>query len=177
MIRIITDSAADFEPWELEKLNISCIPLVVMFGETEYRENVNLSKDRFYELLAEADALPKTAQASPQILLDLFEEAKAAGDDVIYICLSSALSGTYQSALMTKSLADSAHCYVLDSLNATGGQRMLVEYAVKLRSEGKTAAAKLVELIEHPKTALIDRIIIPGKLLPGETVQALNNHV
>ena len=42
---------------------------------------------------------------------------------------------------------------------------------------GKTAAAKLVELIEHPKTALIDRIIIPGKLLPGETVQALDNHV
>jgi len=42
---------------------------------------------------------------------------------------------------------------------------------------GKTAAAKLVELIEHPKTTLIDRIIIPGKLLPGETVQALNNHV
>lgn len=147
MIRIITDSAADFEPWELEKLNISCIPLVIMFGETEYRENVNLSKARFYELLAEADALPKTAQASPQILLDLFEEAKAAGDDVIYICLSSALSGTYQSALMTKSLADSAHCYVLDSLNATGGQRMLVEYAVKLRSEGKTAA-EIVAAVE-----------------------------
>jgi len=38
---------------------------------------------------------------------------------------------------------------------------------------GKTAAAKLVELIEHPKTALLDRIIIPGRLLPGETVKEL----
>ena len=51
MVRIITDSAADFEPWELEKMEIACIPLTVMFGETEYRENINLSKDEFYALL------------------------------------------------------------------------------------------------------------------------------
>ena len=46
MIRIITASAADLEPCEYEKLNITCIPLTVMFGEEEYRENVNLSKDQ-----------------------------------------------------------------------------------------------------------------------------------
>ena len=44
MVRIITDSAADFEPFELEKLNISCIPLKIMMGDQEYEENVNLSK-------------------------------------------------------------------------------------------------------------------------------------
>ena len=43
MIRIITDSAADFEPRELENLNIACIPLNVMFGQEEYQENVNLN--------------------------------------------------------------------------------------------------------------------------------------
>ena len=53
MVRIITDSAADFEPWELEKQNIYCIPLTVFFGEQEYQENVNLSKDQFYALLAD----------------------------------------------------------------------------------------------------------------------------
>lgn len=147
MVRIITDSAADFELRELKQLNVSCIPLVVMFGETEYRENVNLSKGQFYELLAAADALPKTAQASPQILLDLFEEAIAAGDEAVYICLSSALSGTYQSAVMTKQLAGSDSLYVVDSRNATGGQRMLVEYAVKLRDEGKSAA-EIVAAVE-----------------------------
>lgn len=146
MVKIITDSAADFEPRELEKMGITCIPLVVMFGEEEYRENVNLTKEEFYKLLVASETLPKTAQASPQILLDMFEEAKKNGDDAIYICLSSALSGTYQSALMTKSLADSDHCYVVDSLNGTGGQRMIVEYAVKLREEGKSAA-EIVEKI------------------------------
>lgn len=146
MIRIITDSAADFEPWELEERNITCIPLVVTFGDTEYRENVNLSKVQFYELLADAQELPKTSQASPQILLEHFEEAKKAGDAVIYICLSSGISGTYQSAKMTKNLAEYDRCFVVDSLSGTGGQRMVVEHAVKLRAEGKSAEQIVAEL-------------------------------
>ena len=147
MVRLITDSSADLEPKEYEQLDIICIPLNVMFGEREYQENVNLSKTEFYDLLAASKTLPKTAQASPQILLDLFEQAKAAGDEAIYICLSSAISGTYQSAMMTRQLAGGEGLYVLDSLTATGGERMLAEYVVKLRDEGKTAA-EIVEAAE-----------------------------
>jgi len=139
MVRIITDSAADLEPREYEQLNITCIPLTVFFGDREYQENVNLTKDQFYELVASTGEYPKTAQASPQILLDLFEEAKEAGDEAIYICLSSALSGTYQNACAVKQMADYDGCYVVDSKNATGGQRMIIEYAAKLRDEGKSA--------------------------------------
>ena len=138
MIRIITDSAADFEPRELEQLNIICIPLTVMFGDEEYQENVNLTKDGFYELLLTSGHNPKTAQPSPQLLMDLFEEAHDAGDSAIYICLSSALSGTYQNACMTKNLLGYENCHVVDSLNATGGQRLIVQHAAKLRDEGKS---------------------------------------
>ena len=140
MVRIITDSAADFEPWELEQKNIFCIPITVILGEAEYQENVNLSKDQFYELLASTGESPKTAQPSPQILRDLFEEAKSAGDEAVYITLAFALSGTYQSAVMIKEDAECDGFYVVDSRNATGGQRLLVEYAVRLRDEGKSAA-------------------------------------
>ena len=138
MIRIITDSAADFEPAELEQMQITCIPLLVRFDDTEYRENISLSKSKFYELLLSADAPPKTSQASPQVLMDLFEDAHESGDEAIYICLSSAISGTYQSALMTKNLLGYDSCHVVDSLNATGGQRLIVQQAVKLRDEGKS---------------------------------------
>ena len=146
MVRIITDSAADFEPHELEQLNIACIPLKVMFGNDEYEENLTLSKDKFYELLLSGSDLPKTSQASPQILLDLFEEAREQGEEAIYICLSSALSGTYQTAMMSRNMVDPEHCHVFDSCNATGGQRMLVQYAAKLRDEGKSAAEILAAL-------------------------------
>ena len=139
MVRLITDSAADLEPREYAALNVACIPLTVFFGDAEYQENVNLSKDQFYALIASTGENPKTAQASPQILMDLFEEAKKAGDEAIYITLSSALSGTYQNACAVKQMVDWDGCYVVDSRNATGGQRMILEYAARLRDEGKSA--------------------------------------
>lgn len=135
MVRIITDSAADFEPCELEQKNIACIPITVILGEQEYQENVNLTKDQFYALLESTGASPKTAQPSPQILQGLFEDAKQAGDEAVYITLASALSGTYQSAVMTKEDMECDGFFVVDSKNATGGQRLLVEHAVKLRDE------------------------------------------
>jgi len=139
MVRIITDSAADFEPIELEKLNIICVPLKVMLEDKEYEENVNLGKDQFFELLASTGAAPKTSQPSPDKLMGLLEEAKQAGDEVVCIMLSSALSGTYQTAAMTCEDAECDDFYVFDSLNATGGERLLVEYAVRMRDEGKNA--------------------------------------
>lgn len=147
MVRIITDSAADLEPWEYETLGVTCIPLTVFFGDVEYQENVNLSKQKFYELLSSGQP-PKTSQAAPQLLLDLFESAKEAGEEAIYITISSAISGTYQTACATRQMAEYDGCYVLDSKNATGGQRMLVEYAAKLRDEGKTAAQIIAGLEE-----------------------------
>jgi DegV family protein with EDD domain len=139
MVRLITDSAADFEPFELEQLNIACIPIKVMLDEEEYEENVNLSKDQFFALLKETGAFPKTSQPSPSVLMGMYEEAKAAGEEALYITLAAALSGTYQSAAMICEDADSELCHVLNSCNATGGQRLQLEYAARLRDEGKTA--------------------------------------
>lgn len=149
MVRIITDSAADFTPQELEQYNIICIPLTVMFADAEYQENINLTKDQFYDLLLSSEDAPKTAQPSPQLLLDLLEDAANAGDEVIYITISSGISGTYQNAVMTAGMADCEQVYVVDGRNATGGQRQVVEHAVRLRDQGNTAAeiaAKLEEI-------------------------------
>lgn len=155
MVRIITDSAADFEPAELAKKNIACIPLKVLFGADEYEENINLSKDQFYDKMKVFEGFPKTSQAAPAVLYGLMEEAKAAGDEVIYFTLSSALSGTWQSAMFVREDLGWDGAYVVDSRNATGGQRMLVEYAVRLRDEGKSAA-EIVALVE----AMRDRIVL-----------------
>lgn len=155
MVRIITDSAADFEPIELEQMGISCIPLKVLFGTEEYEENINLTKTQFYHKMQETGTMPKTSQAAPQVLADLFEEAKAAGDEAIYFTLSSALSGTWQSAMFVREDTGYEGAYVVDSRNATGGQRMLVEYAVKLRDEGKHAA-EIVTAVEEMR----DRIVL-----------------
>jgi len=154
MIRIITDSAVDFEPRELDQLNITCIPLTVTFGDTDYQENVSLSKDQFYDLLLHSGHGPKTAQASPQVLMDLFEDAHAQGDEAIYISISSAISGTYQNALMTQNLLGFDTCHVVDSRNATGGQRLIVQHAAALRDAGKSAQ-EIIAGIEDIRSRIV----------------------
>ncbi len=154
MVRIITDSAADFEPFELEKLNIACVPLSVMLAGKEYRENIDLSKQEFYELLASTSATPQTSQPSPDLLFDQFKAAKEAGDEAVYISISSGISGTYQTALITQEDVDYDGCYVVDSLNATAGERILVEYAARLRDEGKSAK-EIVAALEEIRSKVV----------------------
>lgn len=136
VVRIITDSAADFEPEELKKMNVACIPLAVSFGQAEYQDNVDLSKDAFYQMLLAGSEFPRTSQPSPGAFERMFAQGK--GEDVVMITLSSALSGTWQGACLARDRRKMENCYVVDSQNATGGQRMVVEEAVRLRDAGKS---------------------------------------
>ena len=147
MVRIITDSAADFEAHELQRLNVACIPLSVSFDEECYLDGVELSKAQFYEKLTQSDIFPKSAQPAPALLEELFTNAHEAGDEAVCITLSSGLSGTYQSARMICEDLGFDGCFVVDSLNATAGERVLVEHACKLRDEGKSAA-EIVSALE-----------------------------
>ena len=146
MVRIITDSAADFEHQELQELGVIQIPLVVTFGEQSYQDGVELNKEQFYEKLLGSDVFPQTAQPSPAVLQEIFTQAHEAGDEAVYITLSSGLSGTYQTARMICEDLEFEGCYVLDGLNATGGQRMLVEQACRLRDAGKSGAEIVAQI-------------------------------
>ena len=146
MVRIITDSAADFEIEDIKKLGISVIPLSVFFGDDEYQETVNITKQEFYEKLIASQDFPHTSQPSPESYMKVMQDAMDNGDEAVVITLSSALSGTFQSATLAKTALEYDNCYVVDSLSATLGQRLLVEYAVRLRDEGKSAADIAAEI-------------------------------
>ena len=147
MVRIITDSAADFEPQELELLQITCIPLGITFGDQSYQDGVDMNKTEFYEKLLSGDTFPQTSQPSPAVLEEIFTHAHEAGDEAVYISLSSGLSGTFQTGRMICDDLELGGCFVVDGLNATGGQRLLVEHACRLRDAGKSAS-EIVSAIE-----------------------------
>ena len=147
MVRIITDSAADFEPQELELLQITCIPLGITFGDQSYQDGVDMNKTEFYEKLLGNETFPQTSQPSPAVLEEIFTQAHEAGEEAVYISLSSGLSGTFQTARMICGDLDFDGCFVVDGLNATGGQRLLVEHACRLRDAGKPAS-EIVSAIE-----------------------------
>ncbi len=152
-IRIITDSAADYSAQEIKKRQITCIPMTVTFGDKEYMDGKDITKDEFFKLLTEGKDFPKTSQPSPSNFLECFEEAKEAGDSVIAILISSALSGTFQNAILAKSMADYENIFIVDSKIATLGMRILVDRAVKLRDAGRSAQ-EIVNEVENLRPRL-----------------------
>ena len=152
-IRIVTDSAADFTAEELKTLNITAVPLQVIFGEDAYLDGVTLTSETFWSRLMGGEN-PKTSQPSPDAFLTAFEEALDAGDDVICITLTAALSGTMQSARLAASMCDGdTQIDIVNSKVVATAEKLLVRYACQLRDEGKTA----VDIVAAVK-ALRERI-------------------
>lgn len=148
-VHIITDSGCDILPDEALRLGVEVLPLKTYFGETEYLDGVTIDHDTFFQLLIETDLFPKTSQLTPYEYEEKFKEIQNAGDTAVCITLSSKLSGCYQSALLAAQ--DFEGCiYVVDSENATVGQRLLVELALRLKNEGKSAA-EISEVLEVQK--------------------------
>ena len=149
-VRIITDSGFDI-PGEGDP-RLTVLPLSITFGETTYADGVDLTNERFFELLIESDELPKTSQATPFQYQQIFEQVRAAGDEAVVITLSSGLSGTYQSAVTAA--ADYPEVRVVDSKNVTIGQGILVQYALRLVDEGR-GASEIASLVESARERLV----------------------
>lgn len=161
-VQIITDSASDITRAEALEWGIDLTPLTTIIEGKEYRDGVDITSEEFFEKLIESDSLPTTSQVTPGAYMELFEAALAEGKQVVCITLSSELSGCYQSAIMAQENFDADKVFVVDSLNATLGQKILVQRAIGLRDQG-LSAQEIVETIEADKkhiklVALVDTL-------------------
>ena len=145
-IRIITDSASDLlAPHRPE---ITVLPMTITFGEEQFRDGVDLTHRQFYEKLIEGEELPTTSQIAPAQFEEAFRAAVEAGESVVAVVLSSKLSGTYQSACIAAEEFP-GKVFVVDSANATIGERILVERGLELMDQGLDAAAIAARLDEE----------------------------
>ena len=146
-VQIITDSTCDLTLEEARNLNVHMIHMRVVFEDAVYTDGVDIDKAQFYEKQAESKTLPKTTQVNPQEYCDAFQPLLDTGDEVMAVIMSSKLSGTYQSACIAKELVDGGErLHIVDSLNVTIGEGLLVREAVRLRDAGKSAAEIAAEL-------------------------------
>ena len=139
MVKIITDSTADFTAAEAAELGIDIVHLRTRFGDEEYIDGVDITPHQFYEKLVESDVLPTTSQPSPAEFEAAFASALEEADEVVAITISSALSGTYQSAVIAAE-AFGDRVRVVDSLSASIGEQVIVRRAAQLAAEGFSAA-------------------------------------
>ena len=151
MIKILVDSSSDYTPEETNEKGIILVPVTITLDGRTYTDGIDLKRDEFFQLLTRSQSFPKTAQPSPQAFLTAFGEAKENGDELICILLSSSLSGTVQSALLAKSMADYEKIYIVDSLSATYNIKILADYALHLIKEG-LSAPEIVDRIDRLKS-------------------------
>jgi DegV family protein with EDD domain len=102
MIKIITDSTSDLPADIRKKYDIQTVTQKVIFGTDVYEDSVELTAQRFYEMLPTAKEHPKTSQAAPADFLKLYRPLLEAGHEIVSLVLSSKLSGTYASAVAAK---------------------------------------------------------------------------
>lgn len=140
-VQIITDSTSDLTAEELRELGVHVIHMRVIFEGGVYTDGVDITKEEFYAKQAEAKVLPKTTQVNPGEFCDAFQPLLDTGDEVVAILLSSKLSGSFQSAVIAKDMVEGAErLHLVDSLNVTLGEGLLVREAVRLRDAGKSGA-------------------------------------
>lgn len=148
MIKLMVDSSSDMAENDIYDI---MIPITVNIDGKEYFDGVNLDSNTFYRLLSKTSDFPRTAQPSPANFIDAFENIKSSGDELIYFALSSALSGTYQSAVMAKEMVGYDNIHIIDSKTATHMISVLVQFADHLRKQG-LSAEQIVKRSEELKS-------------------------
>lgn len=156
---IVTDSTADIPDELVAKYQIHVVPLRVVFDQETYLDGIELSPATFYEKLGKAKVLPTTSQPSPVEFMNVYSQIlnDHPGSQIVSIHLSSGMSGTYQSALLGKSMLEdeqTAEITVIDSKSASYGYGLLALHAAQLAQAGKNAEeieAAVLKLHEQRK--------------------------
>lgn len=122
------------------------VPLTVHFGEEQYKDALEMGGDEFYRRLPNTQHHPRTSQPSPADFASCYERVAAGGASIVSVHLSSKLSGTYQSAILAKSMLPDLDVEVVDSKSASLGSGLMALHAARLAERGASKTAILAEL-------------------------------
>lgn len=146
---ISTSSTSDLPVEYIEKHNIPVLKYTYTLGHKEYKDG-DMAPKAFFDMERDGQ-LPTTSQLTPDEITQLFDSILSSGSDLLHIEFSSGLSGSYNNVKlvadeMRKKYPD-RKLYVVDSLCASLGLGLLVDYAVNMRDSGKSIeeTAKWVE--------------------------------
>lgn len=136
---ITTDSNSDLPSDYQKKLGTVIIPQYYSFGDTVYGDELHMPPAEFYERMKNGE-LPQSQANNPAVIEDKFREILDRGLDIIHIAFSSALSGSYNNVCMVaRELSEDypeAKITIIDSLNVSLGETILLLYATDLKEKG-----------------------------------------
>ncbi|MEO8091067.1 MAG: DegV family protein [Gemmatimonadales bacterium] len=174
-VAIITDSSADLPDSVLDRYGIALVPLQVIFGDTTFRDRVELTPEEFYRRLRVTTELPTTSQPSPAAFIQAFRDARQEADEVVAVLLGSNLSGTFGSAQTAIRAGGVQGIHLVDTRLASFGVGMLALRGAELAEMGWSAeriAAELTRLRSRSGMLLTvdryDNLIRGGRISRGK---------
>jgi DegV family protein with EDD domain len=126
-VKIVTDTLSDITGDLATELGVSVVPLYVRFGESIYRDRVEITTDEFYRRLVSEAGFPSTTQPTPHDFAEVYKKLAQETDEILVIVVSSKLSGTYQSAMQARETVNGkCRIEVIDSLSVAMGMGLIV---------------------------------------------------
>ncbi len=147
-IAIVTDSNSGITQEAAKRLGVYVVPMPFVINEKEYFEDINLTQEKFFEKLTQ-DAEISTSQPSPETILNLWNELLETYEELVYIPMSSGLSGSCQTAHML-AMEFEGRVQVVDNQRISVPMKHSILDAKKLAEDGKSAA-EIKEILEDAK--------------------------
>lgn len=152
-ITIITDGAADLPLSFIEQHNIKIVPLNISFGDRNFKTEIDIDNETFYRMMKEEPELPKSSSPAPYDFLQIYQEVPI-DEAIVVFTISSGLSSTYDNAVMGMNmlLDEQPHrkIAVINTKNASSGQILLIDEAVKLRD----SSASFEQIISNAEASV-----------------------
>ena len=172
-MKIVADSCCDVNSNILEQTNVQLVPLTITIDEKEYLDDYSLDLEEFLEKMKKSPQMPKTACPSPQDFIEEYKGEKS----VFVVTLSSALSGTYQSAMIAKDIfleeVGNKFIHVFDSLSASVGATLVclkISELIKKKIKEREIVEKVNSYIDGMKTFFtlksLDNLVKAGRVNP-----------
>lgn len=147
MIRLVTDSTTDLPPGKAEEYDIHVIPQIVIFGDREFRDGIDITTEEFYSRLQASDVLPTTTQPSPGDFHRVYERLAEEGADIISVHLPDNLSGTINSARQAAKMVNSVRIAPVATPWLAAAQGFVVVQAARAIQNG-ASYDEVLQLIE-----------------------------
>ena len=146
-IAILTDSNSGITQAQSKELGIHVVPMPFMIDEEEFFEDINLTQEQFYQKLGD-NANVSTSQPTPDSLMKIWDELLKDHDSIVYIPMSSGLSGSCQSAYMFAQEEYEGKVFVVDNQRISVTQRQSAIDAKEMADKGFSAEEIVQKLMD-----------------------------
>lgn len=154
-MHIVTDSGADLSFEECKALGVHMLPLQVEVDGIPYQSGVDITPERFYELMDAAENMPKTSTPSVGDFVELYNRLAKEDPEILSVHISSGLSATANTARTAAKLAENANVTIVDTLSLSAGTQWQVLAAVALARAGETMESIVAKLKQVQQAILV----------------------